>query len=152
MNSALIKSEAMLNGFDEAIVLDQAGHVAEGSAENLFIVRNGTLITAPVQSNVLEGITRNTIMHLAQHELGLPVLEREIDRSEVYYADEAFFCGTGVQVVAIASVDHRPIGAGKIGPHTAQLRDLFFRIVRGQDERYAHWLTPVYDKTPAEVK
>ena len=144
MNSALIKSEAVLNGFDEAIVLDQAGHVAEGSAENLFIVRNGTLITPPVQSNVLEGITRNTMMHLATHVLGVAVLEREIDRSEVYYADEAFFCGTGVQVAAIASVDHRPIGAGSIGPITTQLRDLFFRVVRGQEAGYSHWLTPVY--------
>ena len=144
MNSALIKSEAVLNGFDEAIVLDQAGHVAEGSAENLFIVRNGTLITPPVQSNVLEGITRNTMMHLATNVLGVAVLEREIDRSEVYYADEAFFCGTGVQVAAIASVDHRPIGAGSIGPITTQLRDLLFRVVRGQEAGYGHWLTPVY--------
>ncbi len=147
MNSALIKSEAVLNGFDEAIVLDQAGHVAEGSAENLFIVRNGTLITPPVQGNVLEGITRNTMMHLATNVLGVPVLEREIDRSEVYYADEAFFCGTGVQVAAIASVDHRPIGAGHIGPITTHLRDLFFRIVRGQESGYSHWLTPVYPST-----
>ncbi len=153
MNSALIKSEAMLNGFDEAIVLDQAGHVAEGSAENLFIVRNGVLITPPIYGNVLEGITRNTIMHLAAHELGLAVLEREIDRSEVYYADEAFFCGTGVQVAAIASVDHRPIGTGAIGPITAQLRELYFRVVRGQEPRYMHWLTPVYvpEQVGAEV-
>ncbi len=145
MNSALIKSEAMLNGFDEALVLDQAGHVAEGSAENLFIVRNGTLITPPVQSNVLEGITRGTLMHLATQELGVAVAEREIDRSEVYYADEAFFCGTGVQVAAIASVDHRPIGTGTIGPITSQLRDLFFRVVRGEEPKFMHWLTPVYD-------
>ncbi len=152
MNSALIKSEAMLNGFDEAIVLDQAGHVAEGSAENFFMVRNGTLVTPPVQSNVLEGITRNTIMHLATHVLGLPVLEREIDRSEVYYADEAFFCGTGVQVAAIASLDHRPIGTGTIGPITTQLRDLFFRVVRGAEPDFMHWLTPVYASVQARVE
>ena len=144
INSALIKSEAMLNGFDEAIVLDQAGHVAEGSAENFFIIRNGALVTPPVQGNVLEGITRSTIIHLATEELDLAVVEREIDRSEVYYADEAFFCGTGVQVAAIASVDHRPIGAGRIGPVTQQLRDLYFRVVRGQEPRYRHWLSPVY--------
>lgn len=148
MNSALIKSEALLNGFDEALVLDQAGHVAEGSAENLFMVRNGALITPPVYGNVLEGITRNTIMHLATQELGLLVLEREIDRSEIYYADEAFFCGTGVQVAAIASLDHRPIGTGTIGPITTQLRDLYFRVVRGQEARYMHWLTPVYTEEP----
>lgn len=144
INSALIKSEAMLNGFDEAIVLDQSGHVAEGSAENFFIVRNGALVTPPVQGNVLEGITRSTIIHLATEELDLAVVEREIDRSEVYYADEAFFCGTGVQVAAIASVDHRPIGSGSIGPVTQQLRDLYFRVVRGQEPRYRHWLSPVY--------
>lgn len=143
MNSALIKSEAMLNGFDEAIVLNQDGHVAEGSAENLFIVRDGTLITPPVQSNILEGITRRTIMYLAQEEFGVPVLEREIDRSEIYLADEAFFCGTGVQIAAIASVDHRKIGTGRIGPITEQIRDLYFRIVRGQEAKYMHWLTPV---------
>lgn len=144
MNSALIKSEAQLNGFDEAIVLDQQGHVAEGSAENFFIVRNGALVTPPVQGNILEGITRRTIIHLATEELDLAVEEREIDRSEVYYADEAFFCGTGVQVAAIASVDHRPIGAGRIGPVTSALRDLYFRVVRGQEARYRDWVTPVY--------
>jgi branched-chain amino acid aminotransferase len=143
MNSALIKSEAMLNGFDEAIVLNQDGHVAEGSAENLFIVRDGVLITPPVQSNILEGITRRTIMYLAQEEFGVPVQEREIDRSEIYLADEAFFCGTGVQIAAIASVDHRTIGTGRIGPITEQIRDLYFRIVRGQEEKYMEWLTPV---------
>ena len=97
-NSALIKSEAVLNGFDEALVLTHEGHIAEGSAENLFMVRDGVLITPPVHSNVLEGITRRTVMHLAQQELGLPVVERDIDRSEIYVADEAFFCGTGVQI------------------------------------------------------
>lgn len=150
MNSALIKSEAILNGYDEAIVLDQAGHVAEGSAENFFIVRNGTLITPPLQGNVLEGITRSSIIQLATEELDMPVVEREIDRSEVYYADEAFFCGTGVQVAAIASIDQRPIGTGTIGPITARLRDLFFRVVRGEEKRYRDWLTPVH--APAQAK
>lgn len=143
MNSALIKTEAMLNGFDEAIVLNPDGHVSEGSAENLFIVRDGVLITPPVHGNVLEGITRRTIMHLAQHELHVPVVEREIDRSELYIADEAFFCGTGVQIVAIASVDHRTVGSGRIGPITRQVRDLYFRIVRGKEPKYMEWLTPV---------
>lgn len=144
VNSALIKSEAVLNGFAEAIVLNQDGHVAEGSAENFFLVRGDTLITPPVYANVLEGITRRTVMELVTREIGLHVVEREIDRSEIYVADEAFFCGTGVQVVAIASVDHRPIGSGRIGPVARQLRDLYFRVVRGQEPSYAHWLTPVY--------
>ncbi len=143
MNSAAIKTEAMLNGFDEAIVLNEDGHVAEGSAENLFIVRDGALITPPVYSNILEGITRRTLIQLAQEEFDIPVVERQIDRSELYVADEAFFCGTGVQIVAIASIDHRPIGSGRIGPLTQKLRDLYFRIVRGYEPRYSHWLTPV---------
>ena len=143
-NSALIKSEAMLNGFDEALVLTQEGHIAEGSAENLFMVRDGILVTPPVHSNVLEGITRRTVMHLAQEELGLRVVERDIDRSEIYVADEAFFCGTGVQIASIASVDHRPIGDGRMGPVTLAMRDLYFRVVRGQEAKYSHWLAPVY--------
>ena len=143
INSALIKSEAMLNGFDEAIVLNQDGHVAEGSAENLFMVRNGVLITTPVHSNILEGITRRTIMQLAREELDIPVVVRTIDRSELYVADEAFFCGTGVQIVAIASVDHRPVGTGRMGPITQRIRDLYFRIVRGQEPKFMDWLIPI---------
>jgi branched-chain amino acid aminotransferase len=146
MNSALIKSEAVLNGFDEAIVLDQAGHVSEGSAENLFMVRNGVLVTPPLHSNVLEGITRGTIMTLATEDLGLTVVERVINRSELYLADEAFFCGTGVQVAAIASIDHRQIGEGRIGPVTSRLRDLYFRVVRGMEPSRASWLTPTFNR------
>jgi branched-chain amino acid aminotransferase len=148
VNSALIKSEAVLNGFDEALVLTQDGHVSEGSAENIFIVRDGVLITPPVHSNVLEGITRRSIIHLAQQELGLTVVERDIDRSEVYIADEAFFCGTGVQIASIASVEHRPVGSGAMGPITRELRDLYFRVVRGQESKYMEWLTPVYVAEP----
>ncbi len=144
VNSALIKSEAVLNGFDEALVLTQDGHISEGSAENFFLVRDGVLITPPVHSNVLEGITRRSVIHLAQQELGLSVLERDIDRSEVYIADEAFFCGTGVQIASIASVEHRPIGSGCMGPITRSLRDLYFRVVRGEESKYLEWLTPVY--------
>jgi branched-chain amino acid aminotransferase len=148
VNSALIKSEAVLSGFDEALVLTQDGHLSEGSAENVFIVRDGVLITPPVHSNVLEGITRRSVIHLAQQELGLEVLERDIDRSEVYVADEAFFCGTGVQIASIASVEHRPIGSGAMGPITQTLRDLYFRVVRGQESKYLDWLTPVYVAEP----
>ena len=144
VNSAFIKSEAQLNGFDEAIVLNPDGHVSEGSAENLFIVRKQTLITPPVNDNILEGITRRTLMDLATTELGLTVVERSIDRTELYVADEAFFCGTGVQVAAIASVDRRPVGSGKMGPITNQLRDLYFDVVRGNVPHYRDWCTPVY--------
>jgi branched-chain amino acid aminotransferase len=144
INSALIKTDAMLAGFDEALVLTDTGHISEGSAENFFMVRNGTLITPPVTSNILEGITRDTLMYLARQELGLETVQRSIDRSEIYIADEAFLCGTGVQVAAITQLDHRPIGSGQIGPITSQLRSLYFEVVRGKIDRYRHWLTPVY--------
>ncbi|MCX7668952.1 MAG: branched-chain amino acid transaminase [Anaerolineae bacterium] len=146
VNSALIKSEAMLNGYDEAIVLNADGHVSEGSAENLFIVRGGKLITPPVSANILEGITRQAIMDLARAELGIETVERQIDRSEVYIADEAFFCGTGVEGTPIGSVDHIPLGNGGVGPITRQIRDLYFRVVRGEEPKYRDWLTPVYPK------
>ncbi len=129
---------------DEAIVLDQHGHVSEGSAENIFMVRNGELITPPVSSNILEGITRRTIMELAAAELGIQTLEREIDRTELYVCEELFFCGTGVQVAAITSVDRRPVGTGNMGPITQAIRDLYFDVVRGKVEKYRHWNTPAY--------
>lgn len=144
VNSALIKTEAQLNGFDEAIVLTQDGHVSEGSAENIFMVKAGQLVTPPVTDNILEGITRATIMELATRELQMPVVERPIDRSELYTADELFFCGTGVQVVAIVSVDRRAIGSGQIGPVVSRLRELYFNVVRGRVPQYRAWCTPVY--------
>jgi branched-chain amino acid aminotransferase len=146
INSAFSKTEAMLNGFDEAIVLNQNGHVSEGSAENLFLVREGKLITSPVTENILEGITRATIMQFAREQFGLETVERPIDRTELYVAEGAFFCGTGVQVVAIATVDYRPVGTGKIGPIVKKLRDFYFDIVRGKVEEYRHWCTPAYSK------
>jgi len=146
VNSALIKSEAMLNGFDEAIVLNADGHVSEGSAENFFIVRGGKLITPPVTANILEGITRQAIIDLAKVELGLETIERQIDRSEVYIADEAFFCGTGVEVTPIGSVDHIRLGNGGVGPITRKIMDLYYKLVHGDEPKYRHWLTPVYLK------
>jgi branched-chain amino acid aminotransferase len=146
VNSGLVKSEALLDGYDEAIVLDENGHVSEGSAANIFMVRDGHLITPPVSSNILEGITRRTIMKLAAAELGLEVKEREIDRTELYVCDELFFCGTGVQVAAITAVDRRPVGAGVMGPITDALRNLYFDVVRGHVAQYRHWNTPVYDQ------
>jgi len=144
VNSSLAKTDAMLSGFDEALVLNENGHLAEGSAENIFIVRDGVAITPPITDNILEGITRRTVIHLLSEEMGMDVVERPIDRTEVYLADEAFFCGTGVQIAAIAHVDHRPIGAGCMGPITSELRDVYFDVVRGRVGRYRHWCTPVY--------
>ena len=149
VNSALIKSEAALNGFDDAIVLNQDGHIAEASVANIVMVRHGKLIVPPVHSNALEGITLGSILELAHNELGLAVEQRDIDRSELYYADELFFCGTGVQMANVASVDHRPVGDGALGPITQALRELYFRVVRGEEPNYMHWLTPVHEAVPA---
>ena len=143
-NSAFIKSEAMLNGFDEALVLSQNGTVSEGSAENVFIVRDGVVMTPPVSEDILEGITRATIIELARAELGMQVIERPIGRTEFYVADEAFFTGTGVQIAAIVEVDHRPLGTGKMGPVVSSIRDLYFDVVRGRERKYRHWCTTVY--------
>lgn len=142
-NSAFIKSEAQLNGYDDALVLNQDGHVSEASAANFLMVRNGKLITSTISDNVLEGIVRSSVLQLAQERLGLPVEERPIDRSEVYVADEVFLCGTGVQISPVISVDHRAIGSGQVGPVVTQFQRLFFDVVRGNDPAYAHWLTPV---------
>ncbi len=144
INSALSKTEAMLSGFDEGLVLTQTGHISEGSAENFFMVRDGCLVTPPVASDILEGITRQTVITLAQDELGICTIERSIDRSEVYVCDEAFLTGTGVQLAAITQVDHRPIGTGTIGPVVSRLRELYFGVVRGKNPKYRHWCTPVY--------
>jgi len=146
VNSALIKSEAMLNGYDEAIVLNADGHISEGSAENFFIVRGGKLITPPVSANILEGITRQLIIDLAKTEFGVETVERQIDRSEVYIADEAFFCGTGVEITPIGSVDQISLGNGGIGPITRRISEFYFRLVRGNEPRYMALLTPTYPK------
>ena len=143
INSALAKSEAVENGFDEAIFLDIQGNVCEGSAENIFLVRDGILLTPPVSGSILEGITRRSIIELAR-SMGIEVVERDIARSELYICDEAFFCGTGAQVAWIAEVDRRTIGDGKIGPITEQLRRRFAAIVRDEDEEFRHWLTAIY--------
>jgi branched-chain amino acid aminotransferase len=143
-NSAFIKSDAIRAGFDEALVLTQSGHVSEGSAENVFMVRDGVLVTPSVTDNILEGITRRTIMQLAQEELGLRVVERSIDRTEIYLCEELFLTGTAAQITAVTRVDHRPIGDGKMGPVTIRLRDIFNDVVRGCNPKYRHWNLPVY--------
>jgi branched-chain amino acid aminotransferase len=151
VNSAFIKTDAMRAGFDEALVLTQEGHVSEGSAENIFMLRNGVLITPPVTENILEGITRRTVLALAHDELDLPVIERPIDRTEIYLCDEFFLTGTAAQVTAVTRVDHRPIGTGRMGPVTARLRQLFNDIVRGQNQKYQDWIVPVYVEAPARA-
>jgi branched-chain amino acid aminotransferase len=144
VNGALAKSEAQLNGFDEAIVLTSDGHVSEGSAENLFIVKDGVLITPPVTDNILEGITRRRLMELARDEFGATVVERSIDRTELYNADEVFLCGTGAQISPVIEIDRRAVGAGRPGPLTRDLSRTYFDAVRGRNPAYRDWLTPVY--------
>lgn len=143
-NSAFIKSDAQLAGFDEALVLTQEGHISEASAMNVFIVRNGVLITPPTTENILEGITRLTVMDLARVELGMQVVERPIDRTEAYLCDELFITGTAAQVTAVTKVDHRPVGSGQMGPVTTRLRQLFDDAVRGRNPRFCHWNVAVY--------
>lgn len=143
-NSALIKSDAVLSGYDEALVLNEDGHISEASAANIFMVRNGQVITPPVTSNVLEGIVRRSIIELLQSEMNQDVVERDIDRSEIYLADEVFLCGTGVQIAGVTRIDHRPIADAALGEVTSALASLFMDVVRGQVERYADWLTPIY--------
>jgi branched-chain amino acid aminotransferase len=145
INSALAKDEAEEKGADEAILLDGHGHVAEGSGCNLFLVRDGALVTAPITGDILEGITRRTMMQFARDE-GIPIEERNIDRSELYIVDEAFFCGTGVQIAPITSIDGRPVGDGIPGPISLKLREIFFDTVRGRNSDYAHFLTKVRAK------
>jgi branched-chain amino acid aminotransferase len=144
VNGALAKSEAQLNGYDEAIVLTQDGHVSEGSAENLFIVKGGRLVTPPVTDNILEGITRRRLMQIARERLEIAAEERTIDRTELYNADEVFLCGTGAQLSPVVEIDRRTIGSGRPGPITRQLHDIYFDAVRGKVEAFRDWLTPVY--------
>ena len=148
VNSAFAKTDAQRAGFDEAIVLNSDGHVSEGSAENFFLVKNGTAVTPPVTDNILEGVTRRTIVELLREQLRVSVIERSIDRTEITLADEAFFCGTGVQIAAITRVDHRPIGSGRMGPVVSSLRDLFFDVVRGKRTEFRDWCHPVYADAP----
>ena len=144
VNGAFAKSEAQLNGYDEAIVLTQDGHVSEGSAENLFIVHDGVLITPPVTDNILEGITRRRLMDVARTKLGVEVVERSIDRTELYAAQEIFLCGTGAQMSPVVEVDRRAVGSGRPGPITRELSSIYFDAVRGRLDEYRDWLTPVY--------
>jgi branched-chain amino acid aminotransferase len=140
VNMAFQKSEAELNGFDEALVMTPDGHASEGSAANLFVVRNGVLLTPPVSDDILEGVTRNAILALAA-DLGIPTEVRSIDRSELYVCDEIFMCGTGVQVSPVVEVDHRQVGEGTIGPVSRAISQRYYAAVRGRLPEYRSWLT-----------
>ncbi len=149
-NSLLAKREALKDGYDEAVLLDTDGYVAEGSGENIFMVRKGVIKTPPLTS-ILEGITRDTIMQLAA-ERGMRVVEERFTRDELYIADEAFFSGTAAEITPIREVDNRTIGKGKPGPVTKDLQAAFFDIVHGRAGLHSDWLTPAHAKQPAMKK
>jgi branched-chain amino acid aminotransferase len=149
VNSALAKSEAMQNGYDEAIMLNSDGHVSEGSAENIFLLINGEFVTPAPTENILLGITRDTVIELGRREFGRITRERQVDRTELYIADEIFLCGTGAQICPVVSVDHRPVGNGAVGPIADTMQKLYFDIVRGRRPEYrGQWCTPVYAAVP----
>jgi len=148
-NSALAKTEANLNGFDEAIMLDERGHISEGSGENIFVVQGDQVITPPPSSNILVGITRDTVMTLVREELGLQIVERDIDRTELYTSDECFMTGTAAHVTPVVELDHRIIGDGRMGPVTGRLVSMYFDIITGRNAKYAHWCTPCFSKVKA---
>lgn len=143
VNTAFAKTEALLGGFDEAIVLDKNGHVVEGSAENIFLVIDGKLVTPPVTDNILEGITRRSVIQIAK-DLGIEVVERSVDRTELYKAEEIFLSGTGAKISPVVEVDNYTVGKGTIGPVSTRVQEVYFRAVKGEDEKYMGWLTSVY--------
>ncbi len=146
VNSILAKTEAVNTGFDEAILLNDRGQVSEGTGENLFLLKNGKLATPSIADSVLLGITRDTVIDLAQKELGIEVVERSITRSELYLADEIFLTGTAAHLTAVGSVDNINVGEGTMGPATRQLQEMYFDVVRGKNSKYLHWCTPATPK------
>jgi branched-chain amino acid aminotransferase len=149
-NSALAKTEAWESGFDEAIFLNQDGHVSEGSGENLFLAAVGRLVTPPSSDNILVGITRDSIIKLAKEELGIETVERQIGRSELYVAEECFLTGTAAHVTPVVEIDHRKIGSGEIGEISKKLQALYFEVIKGRNARYVDWCTPAY-RQPAKI-
>lgn len=144
VNAALQKTEALINGYDEALTLSYGtSFVCEGSAMNFFMIKNEALYTPPVSNDILEGITRNTVIELSREELDLPVIERQISRTELYTADELFFCGTGAQIAPIGNVDGRIIGDNKIGKITKKIQDIYFLAVKNKIKKYSRWCTKV---------
>ena len=152
VNSALAKTEAVENGFDEAIMLNDDGHVSEGSGENLVMVRDGRLVTPARSDNILEGITLDSVLQLAADELGVSTTERTIDRSELYVADEVFLTGTAAHLSPVTEIDRRAVGDGRVGPITQRLQALFFDVIRGRNPKYASWVYPVKPAVPAGAK
>ena len=144
VNNAFAKTEAVENGFDEAIMLAPDGHVSEGSGENIFLVINGKLVTPASYCSILVGITRNTVIELARNELGIETVERQIARSELYAAQECFLTGTAAHITPIAEVDNRKIGDGEIGEITGKLQQIYFDVIRGSNPKYLSWCTPAY--------
>ncbi|MBI2848440.1 MAG: branched-chain amino acid transaminase, partial [Chloroflexi bacterium] len=148
VNNAFAKTDAIENGFDEAIMLSPDGHISEGSGENIFLVIDGKLVTPPSYNSILMGITRNTVIELAQKELGIGTIERPIDRGELYTAQECFLTGTAANITPVAEVDHRKIGDGEIGEVTRKIQKLYADVVRGMNTKYLKWCTPAYQKAP----
>ena len=143
VNTALAVDQAQRAGYDDAIFLTQDGQVSEASAANIFLVKKGQLVTPPVTADILEGITRDAVMELAEKELGMPVLEREIGRTELYAADEVFLSGTGFQIAPVVEVDDREVGTGSTGPIAERLQELYFKAARGGWDAYADWTVAV---------
>ncbi len=148
VNNAFAKTEAVENDFDEAIMLAPDGHISEGTGENIFLVVNGKLVTPASYNNILVGITRNTVIELVRNELGIETVERQIDRSELYVAQECFLTGTAAHITPIAEVDHRKVGDGEIGEITQKLQQIYFDVIRGNNPKYLSWCTPAYKKSP----
>jgi len=146
INNALAKTEAIENGFDEAIMLTPDGYVSEGTGENIFLVINGKLVTPASYNNILMGITRDTVIKLAQNELGIETIERPVDRSELYTAEECFLTGTAAHITPVAEIDRRNVGNGEIGEITSSLQKIYSEVIRGNNPKYLNWCTPVYQK------
>ncbi len=152
VNNALAKTEAIENGFQEAIMLTSDGYVSEGSGENIFLVKDGKLVTPGPYDRILLGITRDAVMKLAKAELGIETIERHIDRSELYMADEVFLTGTAAHLTPVVEIDHRKVADGKIGKLTKQLQKLYFDAEFGRNKKYLDWCTPVYTKSARSAK
>jgi branched-chain amino acid aminotransferase len=152
VTSAFAKTEAIENGFDEAILLTEDGHVSEGSGENIFLVIDGKLVTPTVYNGILMGITRSTVIELAKNELGIETIERSIERTELYNAQEVFLTGAATRVQPVAEIDHRKIADGEIGPITGKLQKIYDDVIRGNKPKYLHWCTPAYKKSPVVAK
>ncbi|MDQ3795492.1 MAG: branched-chain amino acid transaminase [Actinomycetota bacterium] len=143
INTALAVDEAQRAGYDDAIFLTQDGHVSEASAANIFLMRKGGLVTPPVTADILEGITRDAVMELVENEFGMPVAKRDVDRTELYAADEVFLTGTGYQIAPVVEIDGREVGTGEMGPIASRLQELYFEAARGDNPAYDHWSVAV---------